>query len=191
MGQYLSALRMEVSLLRMGAGGADPALREKALSLQAMVDQVILVMRNLVSDLRPAVLDLGIAPALEWLVEDFRARSGVACHLGVEDASITLDANQTVMVFRIVQESLTNVSRHATASRVDVTLERRGVDCVLMVRDDGRGFDASLRPHRSLGLVGLKERAQMLGGQLDIRSSPGAGAMISVAFPAGDGDSRR
>jgi len=190
MGQYLSALHMSVSMLRLGPGGADPALRENALGLQGLVEQVIQVMRNVVSDLRPSVLDHGVASALEWLAEEFRGRSGVTCHLRIDDVSATLDAQQTVMVFRIVQESLANVARHAGASRVDVTFERHGGDCVLTVRDDGRGFDAAQRPHRALGLVGLKERAQMLGGQLDIRSRPGAGTVISVAFPTVAADPR-
>lgn len=191
MGQYLSALRMEVSLLRMGQGAEDPALREKTRSLLTMVDHLIQVTRNLVHDLRPTVLDHGVASALEWLIDDFRRRSGMASQLHIGDVPITLDAQQTVMVFRIVQESLTNVLRHAKANRVDVMFEWRGGDCALEIRDDGCGFDVTLRPHGSLGLVGLRERVQMLGGQLAIGSSPGAGTVISVAFPAKGGDSHR
>lgn len=184
MGQHLSALRMEVSLLRMRFGDLDPALREKTADLQTMVDHMIQITRDLMSSLRPAVLDIGIASALEWLAEEFRGPSGVTCRLHVDEASVALDSGQTVMVFRIVQEALTNVVRHAQASRVDVTLERRGADYLLMVRDDGRGFDPETRPRRSLGLVGLQERAQMLGGRLDIRSTQGAGTTISVTFSA-------
>jgi len=183
LGQYLLAMRLEASLLRMRWGGTDPALREKAESLQTTVDHVIQVVRSLVTSLRPPVLDIGIASALEWLIEEFRGPSGMDCRLHLDESSIALDAQQTVMVFRIVQESLTNVTRHAQASRVDVTLERRGSNFMLLVSDDGRGFDPTFQPHRSLGLVGVRERAQMLSGQLDIRSSPGAGTTISVAFP--------
>ncbi|HSW03977.1 PAS domain-containing sensor histidine kinase [Aquabacterium sp.] len=190
MGQYLSALRMEVSVLRMRWGGLDPALQEKAEGLQRMVDRVIQVMRHVVSSLRPPVLDMGIASALEWLVEEFRGPSGVACHLTVDESSVALDAQQTVMVFRIVQESMNNVARHAQARRVDVTFARRGANYLLMVRDDGCGFDPEDRPVRSLGLLGLQERATALGGLLDIRSRPGAGTTVCVTFPSERANSR-
>ena len=184
MGQRLSALRMEVSILRMRWGGLDRALGKKTTAVQAMVDGVIQVTRNLVRSLRPPVLDLGIVAALEWLMEDFRASSCRDCHLHIDEACNALDPRQTAMVFRVVQESLTNIGRHAQAHRVDVTLKRSNGQFVLMVRDDGQGFDPRSRPRRSLGLVGIQERAQMLGGQLDLRSTPGLGTTLCIAFPA-------
>lgn len=183
LGQYLTAIRMELSFVRMRWGPADPALCEKAEALQATVDQVIQIIRSLVSSLRPAVLDMGIAAALEWLVDEYGNRGDVAAHLHVDASCPDLDAQQTGIVFRIVQESLTNVAKHAGANRVDVRLERRGDHCVVMVRDDGCGFDPAARAEHSFGLVGMQERAQMLGGQLEIRSTPGVGTMISASFP--------
>lgn len=184
MGQHLSALRMEVSMMRMRWGGLDRALGEKTTAVQAMVDGVIQVTRNLVRSLRPPVLDLGIVAALEWLMEDFRASSCRDCHLHIDEACNALDPRRTAMVFRVVQESLTNIGRHAQAHRVDVTLKRFDGEFVLMVRDDGQGFDPRSRPRRSLGLVGIEERAQMLGGQFDLRSTPGLGTTLCIAFPA-------
>jgi len=184
MGQHLSALRMEVSMLRMRWGELDPALGEKTTAVQAMVDGIIQVTRHLVSGLRPPVLDLGIVAALESLIEDFRASFGRDCHLHMDDACNGLDARQTAMVFRAVQESLTNIRRHARARRVDVTLKRFNDEFVLIVHDDGQGFDPVSRPTHSLGLVGIQERAQMLGGQLDLRSTPGLGTTLCIAFPA-------
>jgi len=183
LGQLLSALRMELSLLRMHWGADDAPLRDKARSLQAMVDDVIGVVRNLVSDLRPAVLDMGIALALEWLVAEFGASSGLRCELQVDEQAVQLDAQQTSTVFRMVQESLTNVARHAKAHAVHVTLQRRQDQYLLTVRDDGQGFDPAQVSAKSFGLLGMRERAQMLGGQLDIRSGPGAGTSIVVVFP--------
>ena len=185
LGQLLSALRLEVSVVRLRFGQSNPAIGERTASMLALVDSIIRLQRDLVSSLRPAVLDLGIGPALEWLVGEFTERSGVVCRLQLSEALIALDADQTTMVFRIVQESLTNVARHARASRVDVALQRRPDGYLLTVQDDGRGFDLlAARNPKSLGLIGLHERAQMLGGRLDLRSGANAGVTIAVAFPA-------
>jgi len=184
LGQFLSALRLEVSMLRQRHGPNNPALREKTDDMVALVDRIIRGLRDLVASLRPAVLDLGIATALEWLVGEFTARAGLACTLHIDEDRVRLDPEQTTMVFRLAQESLTNVVRHAQATQVTVVLERRGDEYRLSLRDNGRGFDpAAVRDPKSFGLLGLRERAQMLGGRLDIRSSPGAGTTVAVSFP--------
>jgi len=185
LGQILSALRFEVSVLRMRFAPATPGIAERAASMLTLVDSLIRLQRDLVSSLRPAVLDMGIAAALEWLVGEFSERSGIECELRLSEAQIELDADRTTVVFRIVQESLTNVARHAHASRVLVTVERLPEGYVISVQDDGRGFDPQApRNPKSLGLVGLQERAQMLGGQLEVRAGHGSGATIVVRFPA-------
>jgi PAS domain S-box-containing protein len=185
LGQLLSALRFEVSVIRMRFGPAEPAIAERAATVLALVDSVIRLQRNLVSSLRPAVLDMGIGAALEWLVGEFSERSGIACTLDMSESQIRLDADQTTMVFRIVQESLTNVARHAQASRVRVMLTRDGAAYCVSVSDDGKGFDARReRDPKSLGLLGLQDRAQMLNGRLEVRSARGAGTTIAVTFPA-------
>ena len=185
LGQILSALRFEVSVVRMRFGPSNPDIAERAASMLTLVDSVIRLQRDLVSSLRPAVLDMGIAAALEWLVGEFSERSGIECNLRLSESQIELDADQTTVVFRIVQESLTNVARHARASRVQVDVERRPDGYLISVRDDGQGFDPQgPRDPKSLGLVGLQERAQMLGGQLEVRGGRGTGATIVVSFPA-------
>lgn len=192
LGQLLSALRFEVSVLRMRFGAEQPAVAERAASMLSLVDSVIRLQRDLVSSLRPAVLDLGIGAALEWLVSEFRDRSGVDCKLQLSESQIDLDPDQTTVVFRIVQESLTNVARHARAGRVQVTLQRVAGDYVVSVQDNGRGFDpGAARDPKSLGLMGLHERALMLGGELDIRTEPGAGVTVIVRFPAAPQTDRR
>jgi PAS domain S-box-containing protein len=185
LGQLLSALRFEISVLRMRFGAEQPAVAERAASMLSLVDSVIRLQRDLVSSLRPAVLDLGIGAALEWLVSEFRERNGIDCTLQLSESQVRLDADQTTVVFRIVQESLTNVARHAGAKHVQVALRRVEGDYVVSVQDDGRGFDpGGARPRKSLGLTGLQERALMLGGTLSIHSRPGAGASVVVRFPA-------
>jgi PAS domain S-box-containing protein len=185
LGQLLSALRFEVSLLRMRFGGTDPGIAERAASMLALVDSVIRMQRDLVSSLRPAVLDLGVAAALEWLVGEFRERSSIDCRLQISESQIELDAEQTTVVFRIVQESLTNVARHAKARHVEVAVRRVVAGYQVSIADDGRGFDlGATRDHKSMGLLGLQDRAQMLGGRLEIDSAPGQGCRVRVSFPA-------
>jgi len=183
LGQFLSALRMELSLVRMRWGDRDAELRDKARSLQGMVDHIIGVVRNLVASLRPAVLDMGIASALEWLTAEFQTTSGVPCRLQIDEDAVRLDEQQTNVVFRVVQESLTNVTRHAGASQVRVALEVCGQKHVLTVRDDGVGFDPLRATRRSFGLLGMRERAQMLGGRLDVQSMSGIGTLVTMTFP--------
>ena len=191
LGQILSALRLEVAALRMRFGQDNPGIAERAASMLVLVDSVIRVQRDLVASLRPAVLDMGIGPALEWLVSEFVERSGIRCELQMSETQLNLDPDQTTMVFRIVQESLTNVARHAQAHRVEVVLTQQPDGYSLTVRDDGKGFDpAAERNPKSLGLIGLQERVQMLGGRVSIRSGDNAGVFIAVTFPAAGGSDR-
>ncbi len=184
-GQILSALRLEVAALRMRFAQTSPDVAERATSMLVLVDSVIRVQRDLVSSLRPVVLDMGIGPALEWLVSEFAEHSGVRCELRMSETQLDLDADQTTMVFRIVQESLTNVARHAQARRVSVTLAQEASGYALTVQDDGKGFDPGAeRDPKSLGLIGLRERVQMLGGRIRISTSNNAGVCIAVTFPA-------
>jgi len=185
LGQLLSALRFEVSVVRMRFGPGQPGIAERAASILSLVDSVIRLQRDLVSSLRPAVLDMGIGAALEWLVGQFGERSGIDCTLELSESQVELDPNQTTVVFRIVQESLTNVARHAQATRVRVAVTRGESEYRVSVSDDGRGFDPQGdRDRKSLGLIGLQERAQMLNGRLEVHSERGVGTTIVVTFPA-------
>lgn len=183
LGQHLSAIRLELSYTRMRWGTNNPELREKVESMQRSVDGVIDVVRDLVARLRPAVLDLGIASALEWLVCEFRESSRVRCDFEIDAELGELSPMQTSIVFRLVQESLTNIGRHAHARRVQVSLERQSTAYVLAVRDDGVGFDPAKVGTKSLGIEGMRERAQMLDGRLDLRTESGKGTDIVVTFP--------
>ena len=183
LGQYLSALRMGVSVIGLQFGEHNPALHEKTQHLVRLVDSTIKVVRDVVASLRPAALDMGIVSALEWLVEEFIARTRIACMLRVQDEDIALDEKRATEIFRIVQESLTNISRHAEASEVMVTLERAGSHYLLSVCDNGQGFDPAVRKEKSFGLIGIRERALMLSGEADISSAPEQGTSIKVHFP--------
>jgi signal transduction histidine kinase len=127
--------------------------------------------------------DLGLAPAIEWLVQNFTQRTGVPCEL-IMDRGLELHEPYATAVFRIVQESLVNVAKHAKAQRVEVRVERDAAQLVLCVQDDGAGFQVTQgRKLHSLGLAGLRERAQLLKGAASVVSSPGKGTKVEARIP--------
>ncbi|CAB3721898.1 sensor histidine kinase [Trinickia soli] len=188
LGQQLTALRMGASTLRIRFGPDNPELTEQVQKLLELADQTMQVVRDAVSSLRPGALDAGIAAALEWLTAEFSRGTQIGYSLSIPDETLPLAEERAIALFRIVQESLTNVARHARARHVSVTLERVGNDCLLQVRDDGCGFDPVATRKRSFGLAGMKERMLMLGGNIDIVSAPGKGTTIKVELPVGQAD---
>lgn len=180
LGSLLTALKMDLSLLQMKGGGGD-GIGERLAAMRDLADQMIQVVRHVATQLRPTALNLGIVPALEWLVDDFSRRTGIACSF--ESCSeIAMDDTQATAVFRVVQESLTNVARHARADAVDIALRRDGGSLTLTVRDDGVGFDVAADRGGSFGLLGIRERARLLGGSLRIDSVPGQGTSIAITI---------
>jgi PAS domain S-box-containing protein len=187
LGQLLTALKMDVSLLKMRLPG-DQEVARRADDMRELVERTIWMVRNVASHLRPAALNYGIVSALEWLVDDFGRRSGLACQFRLNgNEPILSDAHATAM-FRIVQASLTNVARHASATRADVTLTSTQAALDLHVSDDGCGFDQeAVRRDYSYGLLGMSERARLIGGSLLIDSAPGTGTSVSIHIPLQDG----
>jgi PAS domain S-box-containing protein len=184
LGQVLTALRMDVAMLKLRFGAADPQLAEKVAGMKALVDRCIQGVRNVAGSLRPAALDMGLVPALEWLCSESATRIGIPFRLHLEQDDLDLDETRAVVVFRIVQESFTNIARYAQASAVDVTIARQGDELWVKVLDDGQGFDpAEAAQRKSFGLLGMRERALALGGHLDVRSAPGQGTAIRVVLP--------
>lgn len=184
LGQVLTALRMDLSLLGMKSGSQDPTLMEKVQGMKSLVDRAIQGVRNVAVNLRPTALDMGLISAIEWLCSDFTERTAIPCVLLAQEENIDLDETRAVVIFRIVQESLTNISRYAQASQVDINLGRRGNELRMEVRDDGQGFDlAAAASKKSFGLLGMRERALALGGRVDIASAPGQGTVISLTIP--------
>ena len=184
LGQALTALRMDLSVLGMKFGEADPRIREQAQELKGRVDAIVQVVRDVATALRPAALDLGIIPGLEWLVEEFQKRSGIRCTVSVAESDFALDEDRSIVLFRIVQESLTNVSRHASARNVQILLDHDAERIRLDVEDDGLGFDVdAARRKKTFGLLGMQERVIMLRGELSITSASGRGTRVSVSMP--------
>lgn len=186
LGQNLTALRMGLAVLE-AQGAMDPAaadIRGKVTHLKELVDKSIGVVRSVATSLRPAALDMGLNAALNWLADEFQGRSGIVCSLDLAGAPADLPDAMATGLFRIVQESLTNVARHAGARKVHVMLRQLGHHLVLEIRDDGKGFDTGAGGGRKgYGLMGIRERTLMLGGKINIVSIPEQGTVISVAVP--------
>lgn len=185
LGQSLTALQMDVAWFREKIPRGQEALAAKLDKMQAMLDATVAATRRIAADLRPLMLDdLGLVPAVEWLVEDFSQRSGIRCELAASDAELALPQAHASAVFRIIQESLTNVTKHARASRVEVDIAQEDGYLTVAVRDNGAGFavDAPRKPD-SYGLLGLRERAAFLGGEAVIKSAPGKGTQIVIRLP--------
>ncbi|WP_028214422.1 AAA family ATPase [Paraburkholderia mimosarum] len=183
LGQHLTALRLRASVLRMRLGDDRPELVEQTQALISLVDETMQVVRSVITSLRPAALDTGIATGLEWLAAEFNRNCRTICHLHLQYEDIVVSEDRAIVLFRLVQEALTNVARHAAARQVIVTLGRAPDGCVLEVCDDGQGFDVCATRKRSFGLAGMEERVLMLGGEIEIISSPGAGTTIKVRIP--------
>ncbi|UUZ76094.1 PAS domain-containing sensor histidine kinase [Polaromonas sp. P1(28)-13] len=182
--QSLTALKMDTIWVRDHLPGGAQAAAAKLGDMVAMLDTTVAATRRIAADLRPLLLDdLGLVPAIEWLVQTFTQRTGVACTLSA-DEEVELHEPYATAVFRIVQESLANVAKHAQASQAEVKIERTPDAVMLRVRDNGLGFSlAAPRKPNSLGLMGLRERAHLLKGRIDIDSQPGQGTCIDVRIP--------
>lgn len=184
LGQILTGLKLNISVLKHKFADGLPPLREHLQETSMLTDRALEVARNVASALRPAALDMGIVSALEWLTGRYGANTGLCCEVHIEDDELQLEESQAIALFRIVQESLTNVARYAKADKVLVTLHKEAADYVLTVRDNGVGFDPAAVKNNSFGLVGMRERALMLGGTVTINSAVGCGTEIIVRLPA-------
>jgi PAS domain S-box-containing protein len=190
LGQALTGLKLELSWLRGRLGKIGPArdldpLLDKSEEMSGLIDDTIQTVRRIVSELRPGVLDnLGLAAALEWQVQEFAKRSGIRCTVVLENAE--LDHDRATALFRIAQEALTNIARHAAADSVEVRLRRESDDWILEIVDNGRGIvDDEAGNARSFGLLGMRERAALVGGWVKLDSAPGRGTKVIVQVPHG------
>lgn len=190
LGQDLTALKLAVGALRIKTQAPDVGPQVQDLTrwcdeAGTQIDAAIDSVRRIAGELRPSVLDrLGLLPALEWLAGEFQRRSGVACRVRAEGAEGALSAEQATAFFRITQEALTNVARHAGAKAVEVALRVDGVQAELCIRDDGRGFGDAI-PGGHLGILGMEERIGLLGGHLHLGRAPQGGAELCAVLPRG------
>ncbi|AQT12426.1 sensory box histidine kinase [Pseudomonas protegens] len=183
LGQMLTVLKLETSMCELAYAQLDPGLHERLNSMKRLIAQLFQLVRDVATALRPPILDAGIASAIEWQARRFEARTQIPCLVQVPDNLPRLSDAKAVGLFRILQEALTNVMRHAQAHTVELTLTLEAHELCMSISDDGLGFDtASARP-TSFGLVGMRERVLIMGGSLSLHSERGEGTTLSVRVP--------
>jgi PAS domain S-box-containing protein len=192
LGQALSALHLDVAWLRARLTDEDVVLEEKTRSMAALIETSIGRVRTLATELRPAVLDsLGLLAAIEWETQQFTRRTGIPCTHELPPDPSDVDADRSTDVFRILQEALTNVARHAGAREVVVTLRFWRNELLLSVSDDGRGITAAeIVSPQALGLVGMRERALLWDGAVEWRARDGGGTVVDLRLPLANGRRR-
>lgn len=186
LGQNLMALRIDVSVLQARIAEVHPALNENVRIALSHIDTSIKAVRIIINNLRPAVLDLGLHAAIEWQVNEFERRTGIACSLTMDDerSGFDLDDHRATALFRILQESLTNVARHAQASVVEIDVGRQEDRFCMTIADNGVGlFPGCRRKPNSFGLLGIGERVSTLGGEFEVESDEGQGTVLKVTIP--------
>lgn len=184
-GGALTALKMDTAWISERLPSSEAVLADKLTNMRSMLDITVAATRRISSDLRPMMLDdLGLAAAAEWLVNEFQHRTGIVCELAIALPEADLSDALATAVFRILQESLTNITKHANATHAEITLDSEEGTLTLTVRDNGRGFDTALpRAPRSFGLIGMRERVSLLGGQIRVESIPGDGTIVEARIP--------
>jgi len=176
-----------------GSSSLNP-LKEKMKTMPERVDAIISMVRKIATDLRPGVLDdLGLEAAIEWQIQDFQKRTGIKCDFNSNLKDVPLDQERATAVFRIFQETLTNIVRHAKATRVSISLKVSGGKLVLEVQDNCRVLTGrELYGPESLGLLGMRERAMMLDGEVNIIGRRGKGTTVGLRIPlAGTSDASK
>jgi len=176
---------MDLSWLKRKLPAEQEEIHQKIRPMLQLIDNTIQSVRRICSELRPGILDdLGLMAAIEWETGEFQRRSGIECRLiaGIED--FNLDREQNTITFRILQETLTNISRHAKASRVSVELKNSDGQLIMEIEDNGKGItQADIVNPKSLGILGMRERAYLFRGELDINGISGKGTTVTLRMP--------
>jgi signal transduction histidine kinase len=190
--QELTGLKIDAAWLsRMLAGPVyswnQTLLLEKIAAIMDLTDKASKSVERIASELRPVILDsLGLCAATEWVASDFQRRTEVNCEANVPARSVAIDRDSSTALFRILQESLTNIARHARATKVNIHLRVEAGEVILTIDDDGRGIRPNeLTNGRSMGLLGMRERASLLNGKCAITARAGGGTAVEVRLPAG------
>jgi two-component system sensor histidine kinase UhpB len=190
MGGLLTGLKADVSWLKKHAG-SEPRARDKLRDIESLLDEVVLVSKRIAKSLRPAILDQGLNAALEWQAREFEKHAGIPVRFRTNDEDLTLDPGKATGVFRVFQEALTNVAKHAHAQQVDVQVFATDRLVTLEVRDDGVGLrKQDLAKPDSFGVRGMQERVHHLGGWVEVGGSPGKGTTLMLSIPRGTRDAR-
>jgi PAS domain S-box-containing protein len=187
LGGALTGLKLDVVWLRRHMPPDQTRLLDKVNAVAALIDDTVKTVRRIATELRPSILDdVGLLAAVEWLAQDFQKRTGIPVHVEANTDDLNLGPDRSIAIYRAVQESLTNVARHAEATRVDIEIEDGQDFLSVSVRDNGRGLDEGrLARTKSLGLAGMRERVRAVGGEVEIRGRPGEGTQVTIHLPTG------
>lgn len=185
LGQALTGLKLDLSWLGNRLAKNGRPLQQKVNTMSAHVDATIQTVRRIATELRPGILDdLGLVAAIEWQANEFQTRTGIHCKVSATVTETIWDQDFTTVFFRIFQETLTNVIRHAQATQVEVHLTEEPGGLVLAVRDNGRGItEEEIANTRSIGLLGMRERAALMNGEINFSGQPGVGTTVTVRIP--------
>lgn len=184
LGQLMTILKMDISWLNKHVDPAPPPIKAKFRELLDTTDITVKTIRRIASELRPTLLDdLGLVAAIEWHLEEFEKRSGILKEFEGPAEELQIADSIKIGLFRILQESLTNVARHSGAQKVSVMLEEDGHQIVLKIADNGKGYNMEKATKQTLGVLGMKERTAMMGGEYNITGHPGKGTKIEVIVP--------
>ena len=187
-GQMLTALKIDVSSLTERSTEEQQLLVEKTKSMNELIDMAIETVKRISAELRPPVLDdLGIAVALEWQAAEFEKLTQIKCEFSSNPQDIILDPDRSTAIFRIFQETLTNVARHSDASKVKAVLVKEADKIVLTIKDNGKGIEKKhIADPKAFGLIGMRERAHFWGGGVRVTGAPGKGTAVAVSIPLAD-----
>jgi PAS domain S-box-containing protein len=182
LGQQITCIKMDVAWLAKHMNNEEDSVKQKKKEVLELIDRTAVTVRKIASELRPSILDdFGLMEALEWQAQEFEKRSGLKIEFTSVISAIPIPEQITTGLFRIFQESLTNISRHAAATLVTVAVELKDDHLIMSIRDNGKGFDmVRSEQKKTLGLLGMKERAIMMAGKLELLSAPGKGTTITV-----------
>jgi PAS domain S-box-containing protein len=185
LGQALTVLKMDLSLFRKMFSEDQTSLFEKTDAMSGLIDKTIQTVKRISTDLRPGLLDdLGLSAAIEWQLGEFQERTCITCKIIIDPKDVTFDRDRNTALFRIFQETLTNVARHAEATEVSVSLKQKDGQIELKVQDNGKGITEQERTHlKSFGLIGIRERAIIFGGDSNVKGFPGKGTTVTVKIP--------
>jgi signal transduction histidine kinase len=185
LGQSLTGLKLQLTWLSGRLPKNLSALQKKAHTLADTIDEIIHAVRRIATELRPGLLDTaGLTAALEWQTNEFQKQTGIQCRVTVAIRDTILDQDLNTAFFRIFQETLTNIIRHANATKVEVRLAETAEHFIMEVKDNGRGISENeIQNTKSIGLIGMSERAALLGGEIRWRGEPGKGTTVSVRIP--------
>lgn len=190
LGQLLTGLKMDMSWMSKRLDRVEGSLVEKARAMDQLIDEAIQAVKRISAELRPGMLDhLGLAAAIEWQAQELEKRTAIKFEFRANPEEITLDPSRSTTLFRICQESLTNVIRHANATRVKITLKEEPDRIALRISDNGKGIEKEqLSDLKAFGLIGMRERARFWGGEVLITGTPGKGTVVAVSIPLLNGE---